>query len=236
MTATAKQIGAIHGLKKKAGLDDENYRAMLRREAGVDSAKDLSFSSAWDVIERLKFLTGQKSNGNGHDTRSAKAPVAKGAMQLSGPYSAKLRALWISGYHLGVVQDRTDEALAAFVKRQTSIDHPTWIKNAFQATKVIEGLKAWIGREAGLDWPADGEDLHAVKVAIVNACWRRAIACGACVVLHDVEGDLAFYATKVTGRPNRTVNDIRVLTEVELDKVAAAIGARMRKHLAGGSR
>ncbi|MEM7426739.1 MAG: phage protein GemA/Gp16 family protein [Pseudomonadota bacterium] len=58
----------------------------------------------------------------------------------------KLRALWIAGWNLGVIRDRRDQALFAFIKRQTVIDHPRFLVNA------DDSLKAMLRREAGVDW------------------------------------------------------------------------------------
>jgi phage gp16-like protein len=40
-----KKLALIHIVKKELALSDEEYRAILRREAGVDSAKDLTDKS-----------------------------------------------------------------------------------------------------------------------------------------------------------------------------------------------
>jgi hypothetical protein len=40
-----KKLALIHIVKKELALSDEEYRAILRREAGVDSAKDLTDES-----------------------------------------------------------------------------------------------------------------------------------------------------------------------------------------------
>ena len=40
--------------------------------------------------------------------------------------AGKVRALWISGWHLGVVRDRTDAGLAAWLRRQTGLDAASW--------------------------------------------------------------------------------------------------------------
>ena len=54
MTATARQIGKIHALKKSARLDDDSYRDVLDQVAGVRSAKGLTVQSAIRVIDRLQ--------------------------------------------------------------------------------------------------------------------------------------------------------------------------------------
>lgn len=226
MTATAKQIGLIHGLKKRAGLDDDSYRGMLRQVAGVDSAKALSVDGAVKVIDRLKVLTGEVPAERGERVRQQ--PQARGALRLEGPYAAKMRALWIAGYGLGIVADRTDEGLAAFVKRQTGLDHPNWLRDDRQAVRVIEGLKSWIARETGFDW-TERANLHEIKVRLVELAWRRALDCGAVKRNFMDALDLADFGAAIARRPSRSINDIVALADPELDRVLVAIGHKVAK-------
>jgi len=149
------QIRAIHALKSRARLDEETYRDFLARETGKRSSKELSRSEAIRVIDGLKGVS---------------TPVQRVVRNnLNGPFAAKLRALWISAYHLGIAKDRRDSAMLAFVKRQTGIEHTRWLREPRDAAKAIEGLKAWIAREAGVDWNAHpGEPKRAVVEAQVK--------------------------------------------------------------------
>jgi hypothetical protein len=227
MTATAKQIGLIHGLKRDAGLDDDSYRDVLNAVAGVRSARALTVDGAVRVIDRLKVLAGQAPREIGHESRS-RPPQARGALRLEGPYAAKMRALWLAGWALGIVRDRTDEGLAEYVHRQTGLDHPNWLRDDRAAVSVIEGLKSWIARETGFNWTERG-GRHELKVRLVELAWRRALDAGAVrrVFLPDL--DLADYAGRVAGRPPRSINDVAELTDHELDVVAKAIGGKMAR-------
>ena len=69
----------------------------------------------------------------------------------SGSATRKLRALWISAFHLGLIRDSSDGALAAWLRRQTSLDAdavlaPDGIAHA------IQPLEAWLARAGGVDW------------------------------------------------------------------------------------
>lgn len=142
--ASHQQIGAIHALKTQLGLDDSTYRTMLTNQTGQASAAKLDSAQAGRVITHLKALQG------GNQTRSRQS--------LEGPHVAIARALWISGFHLGVVRDRTDAALINFVSRQAHIDHLTWVRDAPQGAAVVEALKAMLAREAGVIWPNRKQD------------------------------------------------------------------------------
>ena len=160
MTATARQIGAIHALKTRVGLDDASYRDVLEAETGKRSSKGLSVSEAGRVMDRLKLLSGGSST-----------PLKEGAERLSGKYVGVCRALWLTGWNLGVFDDRRDSAMIAFTKRQTGLDHVNWLRDDAQAAQVIEALKGWLTRETGFDWSAGSQTLQARNISLTR--WRK---------------------------------------------------------------
>lgn len=134
MTST---LAVLHIAKKNLGLDDDTYRAKLTNITGKSSAKDMT------EVERQKVLTVFRNEGF--------EPTSKPSKKLlQGKYAKKLQALWIAGYNLGVVRDRRDAALLAFVKRQTGIDHTRFLHYADDARAAVEALKGWLRREAGV--------------------------------------------------------------------------------------
>ncbi|MEL6784627.1 MAG: regulatory protein GemA [Pseudomonadota bacterium] len=126
--------------KKKLGMEDEAYRAMLYRVAGVRSSTLVPHSKRKDVLDELGRL--------GADTGGNRGPQDR----MDGPYAAKLQALWIAGYNLGVVKDRSDKACMAFVRRMTNISHTRFLHQAADGTKAIEALKKWLSRDGGVNW------------------------------------------------------------------------------------
>lgn len=165
--ASAKQIGAIHALKARAALDDDSYRDLLSRETGQRSAKQLTGDQAGRVIERLKVLSGGAQTA----VRASSKPLAEGALRLEGPFVGQCRSLWIAGWNLGVMDDRRDTALVAFVERQTGLKTLNWLRDPAEANKVIEALKAWINRVADVAWDAEAKVLRARKITIGR--WRK---------------------------------------------------------------
>lgn len=143
-------IAAIHVAKKQLGLDEETYRAKLARITGKQSAKDMTEG------ERQKVLTVFRNEG------FASTPAARrgdGRQKLAGKFAKKLQALWIAAWNLGIVRERDDAALIAFVKRQTGIEHTRFLVYADDASRAIEALKSWIRREAGVSYGnANGYD------------------------------------------------------------------------------
>lgn len=150
-------IAAIHVAKKKLGLDDDTYRAKLSNITGKTSTKDMT------EAERQKVLTVFRNDGF--------EPSQKG---LQGKFAKKLQALWIAGFNLGVINDRSDAALLAFVKRQTNLDHMRFLHYADDARAAIEALKSWLKREAGVSYGnTNGYDwLEADGAKIAWAQWK----------------------------------------------------------------
>jgi len=83
------QLSRIHIAKKDLGLDDETYRALLKRVAGVTSAKDIGPMQAVAVLaefERLGWEPKTKPKA-----KSRKVPnVAPGREKLVGKIHAFL--------------------------------------------------------------------------------------------------------------------------------------------------
>ena len=138
MTALAK----MHVAKKQLGLDDDTWRDLLERETGKRSSKDMTDRERGRVLEVLKnqgFKPASKASRKG----------------LEGKYAPKLQALWIAGYNLGLIRNKEDAALLAFVKRQTGIDHTRFLRYAEDGACAIEALKGWLERDGGVDWSKD---------------------------------------------------------------------------------
>ena len=86
---------------------------------------------------------------------------------LEGRFAPKLQALWIAGWNLGLIRDRDDRALIAFVKRQTGLDHVRFLRHGQDATKAIEALKGWLERSGGVDWKLHRDPVDCVLTAQV---------------------------------------------------------------------
>lgn len=126
-------LAAIHIAKKQLDLDDDDYRAMLRSEGGVASARDLDDAGARRVM--LWFDNhGFKRTGTSKGTAADRRPIVQ-----------KARALWISLHQLDEVSNRSDKALDAFAKKVTGKETLHFCTNG-EAGKVVEALKAWAER------------------------------------------------------------------------------------------
>lgn len=164
MTSLSKVIHT--GFSNLGIRDDADKRAVFVRAVGKDRLRDMTPTEEEAVVAELRRL-GFKP--------ASRRP--KGQPDMSGKFSPKIRALWIAGYNLGVVSDRRDTALIAFVKRQTGLDAVRFLHHADDARAAIDGLKGWLRREAGVsfgntngqDWlAADGAKIAWAQWKIIN--------------------------------------------------------------------
>jgi phage gp16-like protein len=117
-------LAKIHIAKKDLALDEEAYRGLLRRVAGVASSRDLSDRQADAVIAEMKRL-GWKPQA------ATRAPAQRADLR-------KVYALW-GALHAGPL-DR--DALRRWVQQRFSVSAPEFLKPA-QIREAIEQLKAW---------------------------------------------------------------------------------------------
>lgn len=126
-------IRALFGKGKKLGLGETEIRDLTERVTGKTSLKGHSPQTYDAILDQM-----------------GDAPDAP--RQDNNPKLNKARALWIAGYNLGIIGDRRDTAMFAFIKRQTGIDHVNWVQSAEDYKRVIEALKNWLHREGFVDW------------------------------------------------------------------------------------
>lgn len=204
MSATA----AIHVARKQLGLDDDAMRDVYQRVTGKRSLREMSPAEQNSVVQELR-RTGFKPASNG-----SRKP-------LEGKFAKKLQALWIAAWNLGIVRERDDHALIAFVSRQTGLTHVRFLHDAGDAMKAIEGLKGWMTREAGVDWSttltADWLKLSGAQIAVAQ--WNILIAKG--VEAADFRPFRAFVA--------EVAKPVDQMRELDWIPVMNALGDRVRE-------
>ncbi len=157
-------IAAIHAGFKQLGIsEDTDRRALYVRVTGKSGLTLMKPDEQEAVVTELRRLGFRPA-----------ARRANGRQKLTGKYAKKLQALWIAAWNLGIVRDRDDQAMLAFVKRQTGIDHTRFLVYADDAAKAIDGLKGWLKREAGVSFgSSNGYDWLASDGAkIAWAQWK----------------------------------------------------------------
>ncbi|MBP2301289.1 regulatory protein GemA [Azospirillum picis] len=143
MTSTVKpsdarrsaDLKAIHAMRRELSLTEDCYRARVSQVAGgrTDSAADLTARERSTLIEQLKGL-GAGKKLRGRPLRPALTPQQR-----------KVRAMWLDLADKGVIGDRSEAALAAWLKSRIGVDALQWLQPA-DAGRAIEQLKRWTDR------------------------------------------------------------------------------------------
>nr|WP_113866246.1 regulatory protein GemA [Brenneria salicis]NMN91596.1 phage gp16-like protein [Brenneria salicis ATCC 15712 = DSM 30166]RBP63067.1 phage gp16-like protein [Brenneria salicis ATCC 15712 = DSM 30166]RLM30778.1 Rha family transcriptional regulator [Brenneria salicis ATCC 15712 = DSM 30166] len=126
-------IKLIHIAKRDLRLDDETYRQLLTTTTGKTSTRDMTVPQLDNVLKAVKR--------RGFKIKSAKKANSTRPLD-DAPQSRKIRALWLEMADMNIIRDRSEAALARWVKRETGVDSLHWL-NSEQASVVIEKLKQW---------------------------------------------------------------------------------------------
>ncbi|MBF0247012.1 MAG: regulatory protein GemA [Alphaproteobacteria bacterium] len=224
-------LGKVHIAKKTLGLDDDTYRDLLEAHTGKRSASKCSNAQLVDLVEHFK-TQGFKPK--------RKAPARAGRSNLAdGESQRKVRALWLSLYHLGLVQESSEPALAAFVKRQAGVEDLRFLTPS-KSYKVIEALKSWASRPvdkggAGVRWDAYASDsgpFYKPRCRVMEAQW---------LILHDLGVVQIRDASALASWVGRFINSPRSLYHTQIsdkdaDRVIEALGREIRKAKAEADR
>ncbi|WP_372090284.1 regulatory protein GemA [Tistrella mobilis] len=156
------RLRAVRAAARDLGLSDEGLRDVYARTIGSRSAAAASAADLGRVLDALRAAgwspAPRRRKGDRRPAGSAQA--------------RKLRALWLSAYHLGIARDSSERGLGRWVLRQTQIEAIDWVDPTSLA-KVIEALKSWIAREGGVDWPPADAGPLAARRAVIEAQLRR---------------------------------------------------------------
>ena len=149
----------------------------------------------------------------------------------AGPATRKLRALWQSAYHLGLIHDRSDDALGAWLRRLAHLDGDTAAAPA-GLDRPIQALKAWLARAAGVDWRPhlslgqDGRvwERRRPRARVLEAQWRLLHRRGR--VRIGSEAALGAYAARYAGL-GRAESHL-ALNDAQADALIRHLGKRIR--------
>ena len=148
----------------------------------------------------------------------------------SGSATRKLRALWISAFHLGLIRDSSDGALAAWLRRQTNLDAgltPDGIAHA------IQPLEAWLARAAGVDWRphlsfgrrGHVREVRRPRARVLEAQWRILYRQGR--VRIGSHAALGAYASRFAGLGR--ADSHLALSDAQADALIRHLGRCIRK-------
>lgn len=128
----AKRLKLVQVARKRLALSDEAYRDILKRCAGVDSAKqldDAGFSKVMDEFRRLGFVSYAKAKAYNRSDLSGKASA--GQINL-------IKSLWLECTGNG-----TDEGLDTFIRNKFKTIDALRFADHRHAVKIIGALSGW---------------------------------------------------------------------------------------------
>lgn len=161
------------------------------------------------------------------------SPKAVNGIALpSGPATRKLRALWISAFHLGLVRDSSDGALTAWLRRLKGLDGDTCLTPDGVA-HAIRPLEAWLARAGGVDWRPHlslGRSGHVREVRrprarVLEAQWRILYRQGR--VRIGSHAALGAYASRFAGLGR--ADSHLALSDAQADALIRHLGTCIRK-------
>lgn len=139
----ANHIAAIHVLKSKLSLTDDDYRALLQSLTGKRSAKDLSAAEQRQVRDHLQSL-GQRMGVVQAATQRRPLSAAQfdRLKKETRPKERKVWALWNQLHRGGKIENPSAASLHAWVERQVGVSALRFATDP-QLDTLIEALKAW---------------------------------------------------------------------------------------------
>lgn len=231
----ARLMRRVHGAARELAMSDEDRHALQERVTGKASLTKMSETEIREVaatLETMRDDARRRAAGSGPDE------AARPRDRLpDSPQTPKLRALWISAYNLGVAEDPTDGACAAFLRRQLNLDAAAWAGDPKDIGRAIEALKLWLARPfekggGGVDWsPYEATNLQTRKVRtyenprarVVEAQWKILHRLGA-VEIED-PGARDNYASRFAKVGLRGIDD---LSDEVLDRLIRHFGKWIR--------
>ena len=147
---------AVRAACNERGVDEDDRKALVLRVTGKASLGDCAPDEVRAVLEWVKGGRGQAhkryraNNLSDHPTVAAR--------------QKKILALWLVLYDLAIMEDNSDAALNAFIRRHSRVDTLRWL-NVRQADRMIDRLKAMIGDRVTLSWDC-WKDYHPARAVI----------------------------------------------------------------------
>ncbi|WP_233419241.1 regulatory protein GemA [Aggregatibacter actinomycetemcomitans] len=126
-------------------MDKEVYRLFLVNTAGKDSCTLMNLIELNKVVDAMKKRGFQVVGGRFKDGKRKSPPSSS---HVSSNIVKKIRAKWLEMADAGIIRDRSEDGLNAFVKNIAKneqgepIPFVSWLNNA-QASIVLERLKQW---------------------------------------------------------------------------------------------
>lgn len=139
MKANTNHIAAIHVLKAKLQLSDADYRALLNALTAKNSTSDMTPPQRQQVRDHMQRLAERAG------VAQASGNAWQGKRKAVSPREAKVWALWHALKRAGHIDNSSEKALNAWIKRTVQVDALSFC-TVPQLETLIEALKRWQDR------------------------------------------------------------------------------------------
>lgn len=139
-------LAAIHVLKSKLQMSDDDYRALLVQMTGQNSSKLLNDRQRQTLRDHMQGLADRMGVTKPSRSRPLTAKRFAEKKAQATPKERKVWALWNQLYRDGKVRDNSAQALGAWVQRTVHVSSLAWCSEG-QLNTLIEALKEWQERE-----------------------------------------------------------------------------------------
>lgn len=204
-------LAKVHIAWKELGLSPDDYRGVMFDLTGHHSAQFMTEEQLGRVLDHFKQRGWQQKKNAG--VRAADHPIAR-----------KARALWISLYQLGAIDNASEQALEAFAQRQLGCERLQWA-NQRLGYRLIEALRAIADRH-GWDQSVDGIDKTAVPIVLRRRLVEAIVARMKAIELIPQDWSIADAAWRLAGLETRS---LILLSTDELHQLAQVLGGELRK-------
>lgn len=133
------KLALVHTAKRELDMAEEDYRALLLRAGGVNSAKDLTlegFDAVMAEFNRLGFV----------HTKSKRKPKGAGGNAPNRPTPAQWRLMEDRARKVGY-SGLEDPRFIAWVQPRGKVEHPRFL-DMNGARRVIAALGNWIEQKS----------------------------------------------------------------------------------------
>ena len=141
----SNHIAAIHVLKSKLQLSDDDYRALIKNLTQKTSSKDLTDKERQAVRDHMQNLAERSGVAKPLRRRTTGRTFAQ-AKAAASPRERKVWALWHQLHRDGLVHDTSPAALNAWVQRTVHVAALAFATGP-QLDTLIEALKSWQQRK-----------------------------------------------------------------------------------------
>lgn len=147
-----KLIQLIKIGQNQLNMDDDSYRAMLKRLTNKTSATKLTVVELHKVIHELQQKGAKITFFPKRGSKPQDYSPATGERPVKSEITHKIRAVWIEMGNSGMLRDSSEQALNAYA-RKIFKNRPTLLLNvgalnSQEATQLLEMLKQWQKRVA----------------------------------------------------------------------------------------